>query len=48
MAGIASDLAKKNPEGGGGVSSDDFRRDNIAGSHGIKIAAGLSFDRCIT
>ena len=32
MAGITSDLAKKS----GGVSLDDFRRDNIAGSHDTK------------
>ena len=32
MAVVTSDLAKKS----GGVSLDDFRRDNIAGSHGTK------------
>ena len=43
MAGITSDLAKKfrRPlrrglwEGGLRGSPDDFRRDNIAGSHGM-------------
>ena len=34
MAGITSDLAK-NPETPRGGSPDDFRRDNIAGPHGM-------------
>ena len=35
MAGITSDLAQKNPlQRVSGGSPDDFRRDNIAGSHG--------------
>ena len=33
LSGFASDLAKKSGDPPG-VSPDDFRRDNIAGSHG--------------
>ena len=35
MAGITSDLAKKNPGTPLGGSPDDFCRDNIAGPHSI-------------
>ena len=51
LFGFASDLAKKSgdpPRGVSGGSPDDFRRDNIDGSHGSKAIVDWRNFRCTT
>ena len=42
MAGITSDLAKKSGDPPRG-SPDDFRRDNVAGPHGISLSTSMYY-----